>query len=404
MQKHLLLYAFLILLASCSKDKNYLNLSTDPVFNLNANEHVLCIGVQSDSEWNITNTNTWCSVTQKTSSGNDSLIITVQTNIAREKRSGDLAISNKDKKLSISINQDAATEEYHFKIPVIFHVLYTEQSDPKTNIPTRQLWQILDEVNSLYNGSHPDGVDMNLEFTLATRDPGGNLLSETGIHRVQRNNINLGCEDFLNNKYGDAQWLWDQNKYINVVIFSFEETNTVGISFLAYTPSSHPLEGLPKGDNYYTRYPTKQAHCIAMNNYWVNMYGITSQEHLPIFSRSLAHELGHYLGLFHAFYKLGDATTDYCADTPDYDRVAYENTLNNHAPWDERIKRTAFDGTPFISTNIMDYDYGWKNLFTNDQRTRIRHVLEYSPLIPGPKIPTALTRGTGITEPGIIMK
>lgn len=162
MQKHLLLYAFLILLASCSKDKNYLDLSTDPVFNLNANEHILRIGIQSDSEWNITNTNTWCSVTQKTSSGNDSLIITVQTNIAREKRSGDLAISNKDKNLSISINQDAATEEYHFKIPVIFHVLYTEQSDPKTNIPTRQLWQILDEVNSLYNGSHPDGVDHEL--------------------------------------------------------------------------------------------------------------------------------------------------------------------------------------------------------------------------------------------------
>ena len=182
------------------------------------------------------------------------------------------------------------------------------------------------------------------------------------------------------------------------------KTNTVGISFLAYTPSSHPLEGLPKGDSYYTQNPTKQAHCIAMNNFWVNLYNITSQGYQPIFSYSLAHELGHYLGLFHAFYKSGDTTTDYCADTPDYDRAAYEGTLNYNASWDEKIKRTAFDGTSFISTNIMDYNYGWKNLFTPDQRTRIRHVLEYSPLIPGPKIPTSLTRGVGITEPGIIMK
>ena len=87
MQKNLLLYAFLILLASCSKDKNYLDLSTDPVFNLNANEHVLRIGVQSDSEWDVTNRNTWCTVMRNSSSGNDSLVITVQTNIAREKRS-----------------------------------------------------------------------------------------------------------------------------------------------------------------------------------------------------------------------------------------------------------------------------------------------------------------------------
>ena len=404
MQKNLLLYAFLILLASCSKDKNYLDLSTDPVFNLNANEHVLRIGVQSDSEWDVTNRNTWCTVMRNASSGNDSLVITVQTNIAREKRSGELAITNKDKNLTISINQTAATGEYHFKIPVIFHVLYTDASDPKTNIPTHQLSQILDEINSLYDGSIPGSVNMNLEFTLATHDPGGNPLSEAGIHRIQRNNIKLSYDNFLNNKYGDAQWLWDQNKYINVVIFTFEERGVVGVTFLAYTPSSHPLEDLPKGDAYYTRYPTDQAHCIAMNNFWVNWYDPTPEGDQSVFSHGLAHELGHYLGLRHAFYREGDDTDDYCDDTPNYDRTAYETTMQKNAPWEERIQRIAFDGTPFISTNIMDYDYGWKNLFTPDQRARVRHVLEYSPLIPGPKIPTSLTRGAGITEPGIIME
>lgn len=38
----------------------------------------------------------------------------------------------------------------------------------------------------------------------------------------------------------------------------------------------------------------------------------------------------------------------------------------------------------FTSTNIMDYSVSYSDRFTNDQRSRIRHVLTYSPLIPGP--------------------
>ena len=39
----------------------------------------------------------------------------------------------------------------------------------------------------------------------------------------------------------------------------------------------------------------------------------------------------------------------------------------------------------FISYNIMDYAISYSNQFTQNQRERIRHVLSYSPLIPGPK-------------------
>ena len=34
----------------------------------------------------------------------------------------------------------------------------------------------------------------------------------------------------------------------------------------------------------------------------------------------------------------------------------------------------------------MDYYVGYRDRITADQRARMRHVLDYSPLIPGPKI------------------
>ena len=49
-------------------------------------------------------------------------------------------------------------------------------------------------------------------------------------------------------------------------------------------------------------------------------------------------------------------------------------------------------GETFKSYNLMDYEICYSDRFTNDQRNRIRHVLIYSPLTPGPKKTTADTR------------
>lgn len=46
----------------------------------------------------------------------------------------------------------------------------------------------------------------------------------------------------------------------------------------------------------------------------------------------------------------------------------------------------------FTSHNIMDYAFSYSDQFSNDQRNRIRHVLTYSPLIPGPKKGQTQTR------------
>lgn len=60
----------------------------------------------------------------------------------------------------------------------------------------------------------------------------------------------------------------------------------------------------------------------------------------------------------------------------------------------------------FTSYNLMDYEISYADRFTPNQRERMRHVLEYSPLIPGPKR-TASTRSVapqGVLDIPIIYK
>ena len=59
----------------------------------------------------------------------------------------------------------------------------------------------------------------------------------------------------------------------------------------------------------------------------------------------------------------------------------YAQTSNSY----ERDWRTDRQKIKIISYNIMDYAISYSNQFTQNQRERIRHVLSYSPLIPGPK-------------------
>ena len=48
-------------------------------------------------------------------------------------------------------------------------------------------------------------------------------------------------------------------------------------------------------------------------------------------------------------------------------------------------RENCLTGESFVSHNIMDYAISHSDQFTPEQRARIRHVLLYSPLIPGPK-------------------
>lgn len=144
----------------------------------------------------------------------------------------------------------------------------------------------------------------------------------------------------------------------------------------------------------------------SINSLFINDQSTSTQYSTADITVTLAHELGHYLDLHHAFSENDEGIydgcfdSDYCDDTPTYNKVEYDadyayTAKNDPAnfTFDYLVKRkNCKTNQTFTSTNIMDYSVSYSDRFTNDQRSRIRHVLTYSPLIPGPKQGQTQTR------------
>lgn len=103
-----------------------------------------------------------------------------------------------------------------------------------------RLTDILKTVNKLYKDK-TQSVDMNLTFTLASTDPNGKTLTSPGIEYIQwKDDYPIDCDKFMEDDttkggVGYVNYLWDPNRYINVMIYNFtndpqSNTTTLGIS------------------------------------------------------------------------------------------------------------------------------------------------------------------------------
>jgi zinc-dependent metalloproteinase lipoprotein, BF0631 family len=398
MKKHLFIYLLLCLaFLGCSKDNfDGIKFSTGEEIKLTSEQQTIGLVVRSGSEWQIANPPSWCDASRR----GDTLVLSPKVNDNTTERSGTVTIVNEDTQVPLTIIQSG---EHYFELPVVFHVLYTNASNPRENVSAEYIRDCMDYVNNFYAGNNGKSLNMNLSFVLAATDPDGKPLAEPGIHRVQQSSVLYDIDDYLlRNKYNGTDLIWNPNDYINIIVCTFTETNVTGVSMLPFTPQGKPLPGLNRNDTYYTSLPTKFVQALMINNkYTGDTENGPKGEQQSIWFLTLAHELGHYLGLIHVFSGgENGASTDYCDDTPDYDRPAYEKAI-----YILREQRQARNGEEFTSTNIMDYAIGYRDRFTPDQRARIRHVLDYSPLIPGPKIEVrGISRSTPVTEEPQIMR
>ncbi|MDE5612010.1 MAG: zinc-dependent metalloproteinase lipoprotein [Odoribacter sp.] len=340
------------------------------------------IFVEAEEEWRFEGMTAWCRVDKERGTGSDSVTVTVDELVFRDGRSCELTVlETGGESRKIVVKQNGALQDYVYRLPVVFHVLYQDADDINQNIHENFLKDILPYCSELFRQGH-NGLDMGVEFYMATTGPDGKLLEEPGIDRMQWAKSGVSARDFIRSTAAeDLALLWNPNEYVNIVVFPFlENTGLSGISTMPYTVAENGLKGLVAGDMYFNRPPGKMC-CVVLNT----QYAIR-----PKAKQVVAHELGHFLGLFHVFSETNVLETDYCADTPNYNREAYmkesQAIIASEGLDSERLyERKGDGGVTFVARNVMDYDYTYHDEFTADQYQRIRHVLENSPLIPGIK-------------------
>lgn len=397
------------LLAACKSGED----SIDPLvetssYNVDYDAENLVMPVSSTEAWTVASDATWCAPYTASGTGSKSLVCAITGNITTSSRTANLTFSSTQETQTVTVNQAAGTGgEYHYKLPVIFHVLYLNSSDSIQYVKKGWLNTIIAAVNKLY-----DANGINMEFELAKYDPNGNELAETGVDRELMTQSSYDCDKFMEGKLSVnskiVSMLWDLNKYVNIFLYKFKSDEsdyvTLGITDLPYTNTAYPLDGLTSGE-YYLTHSWDYPQCSSINSDYIYEYEADSEYYDPLdVTITIAHELGHYVGLDHVFTETGETScsgNDYCDDTPNYNRDDYEEWLENYIKTkyvkgkttltDLAARTCCTDSTTFTARNIMDYEYCFSDKFTTNQNERIRYILKYGLFMPGPKYSTTGT-------------
>lgn len=343
------------------------------------------------------NCKNWC-YPFKASGNSDKIVLWVSPNITDKARSGKVTVQLGGKKQEISVSQPAFTgnlDTYDYHLPVVFHVMYHNKSDKKQNPDKSQFTKILDAVNKLYAANN-----MHIVFEMAKYDDEGEELEEPGIIRKKVDFKEYDPHEFLKDE-DYAEDVQNLKKFINIFVFCFaqssDESTTLGLTTLPIVPTAYPLKYLVDTDaaNEYAYLTTPYGVCI--NNEAIDEWQDEKTVNPKYIVATVAHEIGHYIGLLHTFSEIECEEDDGCEDTPisDYnnyieyitDYIAKQQAAGKKITIEEVAKRTdCKTGEEFIADNILDYAYTIGDVFTADQKKRTRHVLKYGALTPGPKL------------------
>lgn len=412
-----LLPFFCLLLAGCNDDDANMTVSQSEFKEISYEGGTFDIEMTTNVEWTAVSQVEWCRVLKSEGVGSRKLTVEVEANLGAA-RTGEVVIEAQGEKHTITFSQQGIPDgqELKYKIPIVFHIIYGDANDPKQNIPAEEIYSMLEDVNKMYrNAGAETTVDLNMEFVPAEFDPQGNRLEEPGIDRVKWLTSELDPTDVMeDNTRKYVHFLWEPNDYVNILVYRFtpDASRILGISTFPYTTKSHPLEGTDVlEDMNITLANLNYVRGVSINSSYIGdvedaFTPFAPEEYKELITKqidggiTLGHELGHYFGLRHAFSEaqIGCLDTDFCEDTKSYNKndydmfvnqvyqlMNYDETYAGKFNWESLFERTTCQNEPFISHNIMDYAYSYLDEFTADQRLRVRHVLDYSPMIPGPK-------------------
>ena len=439
--------------------------------NVAAEGDTLKVIISSDRKFVPVTETDWLSANLPAGRSRNKVTINVRPNLSDKERVGEIAFviaedeeGEKDR-VSITVHQRGrdqsfAIDSVMYEIPLIFHVITNPEdiakkdaqnndNDPNndyTKVNAESLQRLVEQVNLLYSGNPPypkammKGKEYNragltnsrIRFVLATKDPDGKRLSPSGITSHDMTERSLDPTVVMQDKKGGIyhSMSYPISRYINVYVFPFKPGKdvgqiTLGISHMPHLVTEHKLEGLGTFDRVIKGFDNYN-HCIVLNyQQFENRIKETQSisrihETLTPAAVTLAHELGHYLGLGHVFAeKMVEGETsalqlteecldsDYVEDTPSYNRIAYNRVMSEQIAALESsqgstaqsvltslLARDLCDGRfNQTSFNLMDYEVSYNDRFTPGQISRMRQVLYYSLTVPGDKL-VSPTRST----------
>ncbi|RSK39696.1 M43 family zinc metalloprotease [Mangrovimonas spongiae] len=239
-------------------------------------------------------------------------------------------------------------------IPLVVHVLHNgEPIGSGPNITDAQVISqvtVLNEDYRMMTGTPGEstvgGVDVEVEFVLAQRTPDG--CPTNGINRV---NI---CQDGTNQsdvQYWKTQTSWDPSSYMNMWSSKYVGDLNGILGYAQFPGGPGNTDGVSSSYNYF-----------GSSDYDDGTFQLS-----PPFDkgRTMTHEVGHYLGLYHTFQGGCTVPGDEVDDTPAVDEPNY-GCPTGHTSC----------GTIDMIENYMDYtDDACMNTFTQGQKDRVQAVL-----------------------------
>lgn len=276
-----------------------------------------------------------------------------------------------DEEYLLNASKNQSVQKAVITIPVVVHVMHTGQAvstigSPTVNISDAQIQSAIDYMTKAYRGQSPyNGIDTQIEFCLAKRDPNGN--PSTGIVRVNASSIsNYSTQGVISSNEVALKALskWDNTKYYNVWIVTEIDNNDGGSGTQGYA--------------YFAGASSTYDGAIMLYNafgYDINGtigYNLKSYTNLNV---TPIHEIGHALNLYHTFEGDGSGSTcpttsngcgsdvgDCCTDTPDHKRSNSDCVVGTNS---------CTGGSSALHIhNFMDYSSDdCQTQFTSDQYT-----------------------------------
>ncbi|MGV3638053.1 MAG: M43 family zinc metalloprotease [Flavobacteriales bacterium] len=238
-----------------------------------------------------------------------------------------------------------------YVIPVVFHIIHNNGPENITDAQVHDAMRVLNEdfnrQNADWDNVRPEFLDIvadvGIEFRLATRDPQGNCTN--GITRTVSPLTNEGAEQMK------ALISWPRNKYMQVWVAASAD----GAAGYTFRPGS--AQFFPEEDG------------IVVQHLYLGSVGTSS----PSRSRTLTHEVGHWLNLAHTWGNSNNPglpenclEDDGVSDTP------------NTEGWTTCSLNGASCGSELDNVeNYMEYSYCSK-MFTEGQKVRMIAALNNS--------------------------